>query len=468
MREYVRTVLEWRENTYYECDVMNEWKDDAKQRGNIVSNIIGELPSPNVSDDDIHDVDECTTSNSSSSTTNNSDCDLSTATLPPPPSLEAVPYVPPNEPISILDPVAPAVREWYEERISQNKTSFVFYYHDESVLHKNEYRKRGWQSDEVKALYPKSEGLGFNISDFICAAFGYLRWNGRNIRVIHPIGGDASKGQFWWESSRFLDQMEAASQMHLDIWRLNTERRRRLVRAVWNIDNAPCHRKRADDALNVSKMNVGPGGKQPNNMRNGYWYDEFGVKMVQYMFLETANGNVGKGLLRVLWERGLVSMRKVLLVDFQYVQDGEIVTMRRGQTLKKEHMQRLLEQQQDFVEDAKDCLVIQRMRNHNRYNITKFFPRYYCELNPKENVWRNTKQNYRMNQDFTRKTSLVMAMKIHQSMDQISLYNIRRFIRTAIFFSMEYHQGNGSDAVKQVVKELRKRRKSHLGASVVL
>ena len=40
--------------------------------------------------------------------------------------------------------------------------------------------------------------------------------------------------------------------------------------ALFLFDNAPSHRKMADDALNVDKMNVGPGRKQPN-MRDAIW-----------------------------------------------------------------------------------------------------------------------------------------------------------------------------------------------------
>ena len=34
------------------------------------------------------------------------------------------------------------------------------------------------------------------------------------------------------------------------------------ARGIFIFDNAPSHRKMADDTLNGDKMNVGPGGKQ--------------------------------------------------------------------------------------------------------------------------------------------------------------------------------------------------------------
>ena len=42
------------------------------------------------------------------------------------------------------------------------------------------------------------------------------------------------------------------------------------ARGIFLFDNAPSHRKAAEDALNADRMNVGPGGKQPI-MRDNIW-----------------------------------------------------------------------------------------------------------------------------------------------------------------------------------------------------
>jgi len=44
-------------------------------------------------------------------------------------------------------------------------------------------------------------------------------------------------------------------------------------RHVWIFDHSSCHAAMADDSLDVSKMNVDPGGKQ-RVMRYGYWNGE--------------------------------------------------------------------------------------------------------------------------------------------------------------------------------------------------
>ena len=41
-------------------------------------------------------------------------------------------------------------------------------------------------------------------------------------------------------------------------------------RHVWIFDHSSCHGAMAEDSLDVSKMNVGPGGKQ-RVMRDAFW-----------------------------------------------------------------------------------------------------------------------------------------------------------------------------------------------------
>ena len=49
-------------------------------------------------------------------------------------------------------------------------------------------------------------------------------------------------------------------------------------RALFLVDNSPIHLKKGDDALNLSKMNVGIGGRQPL-MEDGYFYNATGEKV---------------------------------------------------------------------------------------------------------------------------------------------------------------------------------------------
>ena len=65
---------------------------------------------------------------------------------------------------------------------------------------------------------------------------------------------------------------------------------------IFLFDNAPSHRKVADDALNADRMNVGPGGKQPK-MRDTVWGGQI-QKLVD-------DEGIPKGMKIVLQERGV-------------------------------------------------------------------------------------------------------------------------------------------------------------------
>ena len=68
----------------------------------------------------------------------------------------------------------------------------------------------------------------------------------------------------YWNSERFMDQIKMAVKIaeakypKCDNWR-----------NIWIFDHSSCHSTMPDDALDVSKMNVNPGGKQ-RVMRDGF------------------------------------------------------------------------------------------------------------------------------------------------------------------------------------------------------
>lgn len=60
------------------------------------------------------------------------------------------------------------------------------------------------------------------------------------------------------------------------------------TQALFLFDNAISHSAYAIDALRVSKMNKGKGGKQPC-MKVGYYTDEKGNRVIQQMTVEHTN-----------------------------------------------------------------------------------------------------------------------------------------------------------------------------------
>jgi len=78
--------------------------------------------------------------------------------------------------------------------------------------------------------------------------------------------------------------------------------------ALFMVDNSQGHSAYSEDALLVSRMNIGPGGKQAC-MRNG-WFIWDGQKISQPMIFPldhpTDNADQPKGIKNVLAERGIV------------------------------------------------------------------------------------------------------------------------------------------------------------------
>ena len=69
-------------------------------------------------------------------------------------------------------------------------------------------------------------------------------------------------------------------------------------RCCWVFDNSSCHNAMADNALNVNRMNVNPGGAQKilrDTVYNG---------RSQIMYTIVRGQKVAKGMKRVLEERG--------------------------------------------------------------------------------------------------------------------------------------------------------------------
>ncbi len=122
--------------------------------------------------------------------------------------------------------------------------------HDESTFYANADQTHFWADGQIQVLRQKSLGQAIMVSDFIVEGGGYLRDEGGEARLLLETH---SEGYF--NNDKFLEQVDMA----LDIF----DRRYPQYKGIFMFDNAPCHKKVADDALCVEHMNVNPGGKQP-------------------------------------------------------------------------------------------------------------------------------------------------------------------------------------------------------------
>ena len=76
-------------------------------------------------------------------------------------------------------------------------------------------------------------------------------------------------------------------------------------RHVWVFDHSSCHAAMADDTLDVSKMNVKPGGKQ-RIMRDTTWNG----KIWKMYFTDLEGKKVPKGMKMTLEEPGVSTVGK--------------------------------------------------------------------------------------------------------------------------------------------------------------
>ena len=130
--------------------------------------------------------------------------------------------------------------------------------HDESIYRLYGYISRQWFEHKRPAILHKGEGRGFHVSVFITTFGPVKKVNGKPVRMtLGPIG----KGCYW-NSQLVLAQVEAAV--------LGLHKEFPEYRLDFKSDNAPLHKKFAEDAPILERMNKHPGGKQ-TRMRDTVW-----------------------------------------------------------------------------------------------------------------------------------------------------------------------------------------------------
>ena len=153
----------------------------------------------------------------------------------------------------------------------------------------------------------------------------------------------------YWNNSRFLKQIENAVKIAEYKYPFD------YFTQVWLFDQSSGHTAFREDALNLSKMNVGPGGAQPR-MRDTLWNGK-----LQKMVL---NDGRQKGMQLVLEERGIDTGK-----------------------MKAADMRLVLASHAEFKNEktALECLMQEKGER------AIFLPKFHCELNPIERGWGEAK-----------------------------------------------------------------------------
>ena len=176
-------------------------------------------------------------------------------------------------------------------------------------FHSNDDQGWVWAEKWSQKLKPKGQGRGLMVSDFIDEYSGYLKLSDaeyeearphhpnlwKKTRYILKYGED---NQGYWNSETFMTQAVTIAEIKYP---------RESNSIVFLFDQSSGHTAYDSDALQVTRMNVNPGGSQPamrDTIYNGKVY-----KLVD------SNG-VPKGMRRVLIERG-IDMRWMKAADMR-------------------------------------------------------------------------------------------------------------------------------------------------------
>jgi hypothetical protein len=189
---------------------------------------------------------------------------------------------------------------------------------------------------------------------------------------------------------------------------------------VFAFDNATNHSCFANDALIATRMNLGPGGSNKYNFKDGV----LPSGEPQKMHLEDGRP---KGIEIILRERNLwPTGRKVLRI----CDDCKKHSSTRDDCCAI----RILSLQQDF---ASQRPLVQEVIERCGHKVI-FFPKFHCELNFIEYFWGAVKKYTRNNCDYTFKG---LEKTIPEALESVSLEQIRKYARRSWRFVDAYRKG---------------------------
>ena len=322
-----------------------------------------------------------------------------------------------------------AIPEDIEPLIFERREKTVVFFHDETTFQSNEDQTIQWGVKGTKMMKPKSRGAGIMVSDFIDEHHGFLSLTDEEYEKMKQINPSSKKfaRQFleygenregYWTRDKFLGQMKGAVEIaelkypKEDGWR-----------HVWVFDHSSCHAAMADNALDASKMNVNPGGKQ-RRMRDTVWR---GMKQS----MNDRHG-VPKGMRQILKERGVDVSR-----------------------MTAEEMRATLAAMDDFKLEKSLIEHFLIKRGH----IPAFLPKFHPELNPIERVWAQLKRYTKAHCKYTIQS---LRKNIPDSYDSVSLENIQNHFRKVRHFMFAYLEGlKPGQELDEALKKYKIAAKSH-------
>ena len=267
------------------------------------------------------------------------------------------------------------------------------------------------------------------VSDFIDEHNGYLRLTEEEFsahkkdhprlrRQSHEFLEYGKEHEGYWTAEKFLKQLESAS-----IIANIKYPRDKGFRICFVFDHSSYHGTFAEDALDASKMNMEPGGKQPQ-IHDAYWKGRL-------QLLVFPDGTP-KGTKRVLMERGIDTSG-----------------------MKLEDMRNELASHLDFREEQPEITNFLRRKGH----ACIFLPKFHCELNPIEKCWAQAKRYTCAHTNYTIQRHRII---VPDGLDSVNLDNIRKYFRKARNYMFAYLEGiAGGNLLEDKIKNYKNYYKSH-------
>ena len=324
--------------------------------------------------------------------------------------------------------------------------------HDESTFNANDSASFSWKKEGTEWLKPKSKGKGIMVSEFLCAAQGRLNCRdeeGGKEYITEIIKyGSGSSDDGWWNAEKMVKQTEKAITIFNKAFPGDI--------AVFAFDNSSGHACKAKDALVANRMNLRPGGKQPE-MHDTMWGDGIRQSMVfkegdtdWVTGLPIDREFIGKpkGIKRVLQERGLWR-------DKLKKQCGR--EKKKKSSFEERVFEETMEQYQarvaDRCEAGKDCCALRILEAQDDFrgevsllettilqagHEVIFYPKFHCELNYIEFYWAALK---RYTRDNCKYSFPELESTVREGMDNVGLKSIRRFAMRSKRWMLAYMNG---------------------------
>ncbi|CAG8646640.1 4909_t:CDS:2, partial [Paraglomus occultum] len=270
--------------------------------------------------------------------------------------------------------------------------------HDESHFYANEGQRKLWIQDKEDVLRPKYQGRSIMVSDFLCACHGSLQLTDeqleanphvkfKDVRVLRSIQADG-----YWKAEHMIEQLINRAIPIFEIIHPGCI-------GVFCFDQSTNHNAMAEDALVVTRLNLGPGKKQAK-LRDGK----------------------PKGIQTVLTERGLWPAERIRLVCTQ------------------------CSEQKSALEEV----II--ASNH----ICEKYPKFHCECNFIERYWGYAKRETRRRCSY-KYDDLVKV--IPEVLNSIPITTIRKFARKSWRYMDAYDKGLEGRMAEWAVKKYKSHRR---------